>query len=257
MWLSTSSCLTREGLRRSSKLVQVWLSMFFSHLWYVQLCFTNSSTIYAAKIFYNIGTESGTVSVEDNLQLLKEELLCQVAIQAAVNAFNKAAEEAKVVIYGEPDTRLPFKQCSHDFPIAQTCSFQTRLSSRPKTMMKKCGLSTLFWILLGWGNFRGLIKLATILILLERLATPSLTLRWLIPALNLFLLTFKVCTIAFELSKCVHLESHNVFVQELIPLSSEMKSKVPTQLFSLIWWAIGVLKAFVATPSGLGSSAVV
>ena len=39
------------------------------------------------------------VSVENNLQLLKEGLLRQVAIQAAVNAFNKA--EAKAAIYGE------------------------------------------------------------------------------------------------------------------------------------------------------------
>ena len=69
---------------------------------YVQLQFTNSSTIYAAKIFYDISSDAiNAVSAEDNLQLLKEELLHQLAIQAAVKAFNQTADEAKIAIYGE------------------------------------------------------------------------------------------------------------------------------------------------------------
>jgi len=71
-----------------------------------QMQFTNSGTIYAAKIFYNIGESQAdaavtTVSAEDNLRHLKEELLHQLAIKAAVEAFNKAAEESKIAIYGK------------------------------------------------------------------------------------------------------------------------------------------------------------
>ena len=73
-----------------------------------QMQFTNSGTIYAAKIFYDIGEswadEAVTmpvVSAEDNLQHLKEELPRQLAIKAAFEAFNKAAEESKIPIYGK------------------------------------------------------------------------------------------------------------------------------------------------------------
>jgi hypothetical protein len=55
-----------------------------------------------AKIFYDIS--SGVVravSAEDNLHLLKEELVRQLAIQAAVKAFNQTAEESKIAIYGK------------------------------------------------------------------------------------------------------------------------------------------------------------
>jgi len=72
-----------------------------TNLCHAQLRFTNSSTIYAAKIFYDIGSNNiGAVSAKDNLQLLKEELLRQLAIQAAVKAFNQAAGDAKIAIYG-------------------------------------------------------------------------------------------------------------------------------------------------------------
>jgi hypothetical protein len=66
----------------------------------LQLQFDSLSKVYAAKLFYNLGTP-GDVSPDENLKHLKEELLRQLVIQSAVTAFAKAAEELKVSVYSK------------------------------------------------------------------------------------------------------------------------------------------------------------
>lgn len=165
---------------------------------YVQLRFTNSTTIYAAKVFYDIGTDDiNAVSPEDNLQLLKEELLRQLAIRAAVKAFNQAADEAKIAIYGES---------SFDLSLYSTSLINHRLTSSrliyPRmhlpmeqmgAEMAKRGLSAPSWILLGCESFREQIEPAPIVISLEKPVTHLLTLRCLILALSSFRLIYRVC----------------------------------------------------------------
>jgi len=53
-----------------------------------------------AKFFYDIGSY-GPVSQEENLQHLKEELLRQVTLGDAVQAFNRVSHEENIPVYGE------------------------------------------------------------------------------------------------------------------------------------------------------------
>ena len=56
--------------------------------------FSNSGIIYAAKILGKPQADA-TVSAEDNLRHLKEELLCQLAIRAAVEALTRPPKNPK------------------------------------------------------------------------------------------------------------------------------------------------------------------
>ena len=49
--------------------------------------------VYAAKIFYNIGSDStGVPSLEENLKHLKEELICAKIAENSLSAFNRKEE---------------------------------------------------------------------------------------------------------------------------------------------------------------------
>ena len=57
--------------------------------------------MYAAKIFYNIGSDStGVPSLEDNLKHLKEELICAKIAENSLSAFNCDAREKRISVFG-------------------------------------------------------------------------------------------------------------------------------------------------------------
>ena len=57
--------------------------------------------VYAAKIFYNIGSDStGVPSLEDNLKHLKEELICAKIAENSLSAFNRDAREKRISVFG-------------------------------------------------------------------------------------------------------------------------------------------------------------
>ena len=56
--------------------------------------------VYAAKIFYNIGSDStGVPSLEENLKHLKE-LICAKIVENSLSAFNHDAREKHISIFG-------------------------------------------------------------------------------------------------------------------------------------------------------------